>query len=206
MSKLKLKVCGMSDPLNIQGLVDLSPDFIGFIFYEKSPRFNPRLEQALISSIPNRIKTVGVFVDESFHSILKIVRRFGLDYVQLHGDEDLEFSKKIKESGVKIIKVFRVSDSLPSDVSQYEGIADYLLFDTATVDYGGSGKQFEWDILKQYDLEIPFLLSGGIDISDIGKIKSMNLPRMVGIDVNSRFELEPGLKDLKQVKELKAIL
>ena len=97
-------------------------------------------------------------------------------------------------------------DTLPIAASKYLGVADYFLFDTATSSYGGSGRHFDWNILKNYNLEVPFLLSGGIDLSDIEKIKSLNIASMVGIDVNSRFELKPGLKDLDKVKELKAAL
>ena len=204
--KMKLKVCGMSNYENIKGLVGLRPDFIGFIFYKKSPRFNGSLDQDLIARIPISISKVGVFVNESLETIVKVVKKYGLDYAQLHGDEDLDFAKKLKEKGVKVIKVFRVMDTLPIAASKYLGVADYFLFDTATSSYGGSGRHFDWNILKNYNLEVPFLLSGGIDLSDIEKIKSLNIASMVGIDVNSRFELKPGLKDLDKVKELKAAL
>ena len=206
MSNLKLKVCGMRDPENIKELVELRPDFIGFIFYKKSPRYDTHLNEDVVSRIPISIKKVGVFVNESLDSIMNLVDKYGLDYVQLHGDEDLDFAKQLKAEGIKIIKVFRILESIPVVALKYQGIADYILFDTATSGYGGSGRHFDWNILKNYNLEIPFLLSGGIDLMDMEKIKSMAIPQMSGIDVNSRFEIEPGLKDLKKVKELKALL
>lgn len=196
----------MKDPQNIKGLLDLCPDFVGFIFYKKSPRYNQDLNEELVRSIPKSIKKVGVFVNESLESILKMVRRYELDYVQLHGDEDLDFTKQLKANGVKIIKVFRVMEELPEEILNFQDVVDYYLFDTASKEYGGSGKHFNWDILEKYDLEVPFLLSGGIDLLDIDRIHAMDHPKLMGVDVNSRFEYEPGKKDLERVKELKSIL
>lgn len=196
----------MRDPRNIEGLVSLRPDFIGFIFYKRSPRFDAHLDEDVVSRVPISIKKVGVFVNEPLHSIVKLVNKFGLDYVQLHGDEDLDFAKQLKAKGVKVIKVFRMLESIPVGAANYHGVADYLLFDTATTGYGGSGRHFDWNILKNYNLEIPFFLSGGIDLEDLENIKSMKIPQMVGIDVNSKLEIRPGLKDLKKVKDLKALL
>ena len=204
--QLLLKVCGMKAPENIKGLIELSPDFIGFIFYEKSPRFSKILDRDLLSNIPKSIRKVGVFVNESIESIIKLADRFGVDYVQLHGDEDLDFATTLREKGIKIIKAFPVVDSLPIMVSKYQDVADYFLFDNATNNYGGSGKHFDWNALKNYNLKIPFLLSGGIDLPDLEKIKDMELPHLAGIDVNSKFESKPGVKDLSKIKELKAVL
>jgi len=206
MSQLKLKVCGMRDPENVKGLVELQPDFIGFIFYSKSPRYAEGIDKDVLLHIPCRIKKVGVFVNESVLAILEIVERYKLDFVQLHGDEGLQFARKLKSKGVDIIKAFGLRDSVPKVAEKYESIASYLLFDTSTSDFGGSGKHFDWNILKDYTFNIPFLLSGGIQHSDIKKIKSMKIPRLAGIDVNSKFEIEPGLKDLKLVKKSRALL
>ncbi|WP_370087747.1 phosphoribosylanthranilate isomerase [Ekhidna sp.] len=206
MKDLKLKVCGMKDPENIRGLIDLHPDFIGFIFYPKSPRYVDEMDEDFIMRIPISIRKVGVFVNETIEKIVKLSDRYGIEYIQLHGDEDLDFAKQLKSKGLKIIKVFRVMDTVPFVAKKYEGIADYFLFDTASINYGGSGRHFDWNILRTYNLSVPFLLSGGVQLSDIEKIKAMEIEKLVGVDVNSRFELEPGLKDLEMVKSLKEVL
>lgn len=204
MKELKLKVCGMRDPDNIQELINLKPDFIGFIFYAKSPRYVDEMDEDFIMRIPISISKVGVFVNESLDRILNIANKYGLEYIQLHGDEDLTFANTLKERGLKIIKVFRVMDTIPFFAKNYEGIADYFLFDTASMNYGGSGRHFDWNILKNYNLNVPFLLSGGVQLDDLPKIKSMEIDQLVGIDVNSRFEKEPALKDIEKLKQLKA--
>lgn len=198
-----MKVCGMRDPENVWELVKLRPDFIGFIFYKKSPRYVQLPDEDLFSRIPLSIKKVGVFVNEDFDTILQLWNKLGLDYVQLHGDEDLEFSKKLKENGVGIIKVFRMLDSLPYSLSSYSEFSDYFLFDTATPDYGGSGRHFDWSILTGYNLDTPFLLSGGISSSDVTEIGKLKVEGLAGIDVNSRFELSPGVKNMDLLKQLK---
>lgn len=203
MSKMKLKVCGMKDPENIKQLIDLRPDFMGFIFYGKSPRFVSEPDEDFFSRIPISIKKVGVFVNEDIETIVKLHKKLGLDYVQLHGDENLTFSKKLKEKGIGIIKVFHVLDSLPYSLSSYSEFSDYFLFDTATPEYGGSGRHFDWSILKTYNLETPFLLSGGIDSNDLDQVRSLQLEKLVGIDVNSRFEVAPGLKNIPELMQLK---
>lgn len=203
MSELKLKVCGMRDPENVMQLVKLQPDFIGFIFYEKSLRFVEQPDQKLLSRIPKSIKKVGVFVNEEVDNVLKLHDQLGLDYVQLHGDEDLNFSKKLKERGLRIIKVFGLLDSLPYSLSAFSKYSDYFLFDTATNSYGGSGRHFDWSILNSYRLETPFLLSGGIDQDDVKEIKKLQFECLEGIDVNSKFEITPGTKDIALVKQLK---
>lgn len=206
MKQLKLKVCGMRDPENIEELIALKPDFIGFIFYPKSPRYVSELDEDFMMRIPISISKVGVFVNESLETILELANKYGLEYIQLHGDEDLAFANALKERGLKIIKVFRVMDTIPFFAKNYEGIADYFLFDTASVNYGGSGRHFDWNILKNYNLQIPFLLSGGVQLEDLPKVKSMDIDQLAGIDVNSRFEMEPAKKDIEKLKELKAAL
>ncbi len=206
MSKLKLKVCGMKHPNNIQDLIELKPDFIGFIFYDKSPRYVNEMDEDFIMRIPISIRKVGVFVNETLENILEISNKYGLEYIQLHGDEDLSFASALKERGLKIIKVFRVMDTIPFFAKNYEGIADYFLFDTASINYGGSGRHFDWNILKNYNLNVPFLLSGGVQLQDVPKIKSMKIEQLVGVDVNSRFEIEPGLKNIELLKKLTALI
>lgn len=191
---------------NIRSLIDLRPDFMGFIFYRKSPRYAGELEEEVMSRIPISIKKVGVFVNEDPNVVTAIYDKYGLDYVQLHGDEDLAYVSNLKGKGLKIIKVFRILDSLPYSIPQFSKVSEYFLFDTASPSYGGSGRHFDWSILKAYKQDTPFLLSGGIDTADIEEIKNLEHPALAGIDVNSRFELEPGLKDIKMVRKLKVML
>jgi phosphoribosylanthranilate isomerase len=206
MNQLKLKVCGMGRPDNVKGLIDLRPDFMGFIFYKKSPRYMDDLDEELLMKIPASIQKVGVFVNEDIDVIVKLANKYGLEYAQLHGDEDLSFCKKLKEKGIKIIKVFRLMDVLPISISKYAKVVDCFLFDTQTPTYGGSGRHFDWSILNSYNLDTPYLLSGGIRMEDLNDIKKMELKGLVGIDVNSKFEIEPGLKDLGMIRQLKSKL
>ncbi len=192
----------MRDPENIQGLSKLEPDFMGFIFYPKSSRFVESLDEKIVLDLPPHIQKVGVFVNETVDHICACVSKFELDYVQLHGDEDKSFVKVLRTKGINVIKVFRVLDTVPANIQDYVGLVDYFLFDTSTVKYGGSGKQFDWNILKEVEMSVPFLLSGGIRLEDIEQIKALKLPMLYGIDVNSQFEVAPGLKDIARVREL----
>lgn len=203
---LKLKVCGMREKKNLQGLIELEPDFIGFIFYPKSPRYVGKLSKDLLHNVPDSIHKVGVFVNEPLASVLDIADSYNLNYIQLHGDEDESYASMLKDRGLKIIKAFQVKEDIPPQALNYQEVADYFLFDTASEKYGGSGRQFNWDILEDYALSVPFLLSGGIRLEHIDRIKQMTIPMLRGIDVNSGFELSPALKDLDQLKTLKTLL
>lgn len=214
-SGLSLKVCGMNQPGNILQVADLQPDYMGFIFYEKSPRY---FEDEL-PEIPSEIKKTGVFVNSEVDEIRGKVEKYQLNAVQLHGDESAGFCKELKTALLKtgntpeLIKVFSVGDNFDfQELKPYEGIVDYFLFDTRTEDLrGGSGKQFNWEILKNYPSNTPFFLSGGIGPEHgkaIAEIKNhffrMGKPGLLyAIDVNSRFELKPGLKKLKELKDFK---
>lgn len=201
---IKLKVCGMRDQQNIAELIKLKPDFIGHIFYEKSPRL---IHEDYFGKIPNSIKRIGVFVNESEVKILEIAKAYKLEFIQLHGNETVEFAKGLKAKGIKIIKVLSVQSEMPMEqIKSFEPCVDYFLFDTKTPDFGGSGKKFDWSILKQYNSTVPFFLSGGIDLDDIQVIKKMNIERLFAIDVNSRFEVSLGLKDIKKLEALKSRL
>jgi phosphoribosylanthranilate isomerase len=200
-----LKVCGMRDSDNIKGLISVAPNYIGFIFYPKSKRYVG--DNFMMPQIPKSIKKVGVFVNETIDSLLQKVHKYELDYVQLHGDESVEYVEQVKINAVNIFKVFSLSDQMPLEwMREYESFVDYFLFDTKTPEYGGSGRKFEWSILKQYNLNKPFLLSGGIALEDIPIIKDLQLENLIGIDVNSKFEEYPGFKNLELVKELKVII
>lgn len=198
--KLLLKVCGMREAENIQEVAKLSPDLMGFIFYSKSKRYVGEDFQA---PVLDGLKKVGVFVNEKPERVLGLAKRNQLDYIQLHGEESVEEARALKKGGFGVIKVIGILDKLPIEIlSDFEGAVDYFLFDTKTPEYGGSGQHFDWTILKKYPFTTPYLLSGGIDVQDIETIKEMNLPGLAGIDVNSKVELAPGLKDIRKVKEL----
>lgn len=200
---MKLKVCGLKDEQNIKEVLKQSPDFIGFIFYEKSPRFVDELKAQFVRSIEGPVK-VGVFVNATSEHILSSVEFFGLDMVQLHGEESVGKVQELRKKGISVIKVFRVLDVLPDEMNDFSPYCDLFLFDTRTPKYGGSGQKFDWSILKGVDH--PFLLSGGIGVDDLEEIKKLNLKHLVGLDVNSKVEVKPGMKDIKKVKGIKALI
>ena len=193
----------MRDAKNIRSLLEVGPDFMGLIFYEGSKRFPADLKPTDITDSKST-DLVGVFVNESIETIEKTVADWKLDWVQLHGDEDLDFVKELKGKGIKIIKVFRVDHRLPEDLDAFEPWVDLFLFDTKRASgYGGTGEQFDWSILSEYTSSIGYLLSGGIGEQDLEKLMQANLPGCVGIDINSAVELAPGLKDLEKIKRIK---
>jgi phosphoribosylanthranilate isomerase len=197
---IKIKICGMRDAKNIVEVGSLTPDYMGFIFYKDSPRYVGSEFQIPIDLLTS-VKKVGVFVNESLENILNAVKIHLLDFVQLHGDESVEICKKLKDVGIRIIKVFRVDDEFDfSKTSAYE-VADYFLFDTKGKSYGGNAKKFNWDLLKEYDNKIPFFLSGGIDSSSVEEILALKNLNIHAIDVNSGVELSPGLKSIDKVLE-----
>jgi len=202
MSRLKIKVCGMKHPDNIAEVAALGPDLMGFIFYEKSPRYAGELDPGVVHRLPSEIEKVGVFVNVSVETILAKAEAYTLDYVQLHGDESPEFAERLQNEGLKVIKVFRIADKLPPDMATFEESADLFLFDTDTKAYGGSGRKFDWELLRKNEIPRPYLLSGGIGPEDAEKVVQLNLPRMIGIDVNSRFETEPGQKNIELIAQL----
>lgn len=200
---MKLKVCGMRDAENIKELIELKPDFIGFIFYDKSPRFvSNQLDAELIQSIPREIRKVGVFVNATVDYILQNVKKYGLNYVQLHGNETPDFCKSLRLKGVNIIKAFRLDDSfIFSQLNNYKPHVDFFLFDAKGDGYGGNGVTFDWSILKKYDNEKPYFLAGGISLDNLAELAGIT-PKPYAFDVNSKFEIEPGIKDIDKVAEL----
>ncbi|MCR9250941.1 MAG: phosphoribosylanthranilate isomerase [bacterium] len=194
----------MREPENIQELETLRPDFIGFIFYEKSPRYVAVADnQGVISGLDSSIIKVGVFVKEPIESLMSLVSEFDLDFVQLHGGEDLDYCTEVKKAGIKIIKVFSVKDQLPLEqIHEFEEVVEYFLFDTKTPEYGGSGRHFDWSILKDYNSDKPFLLSGGIKNEDLDEIMKLDIPQLFALDVNSKYESAPGVKNIELIKEL----
>lgn len=200
---MKLKVCGMRDVENIKALIELKPDFMGFIFYDKSPRFvGNDLDVELMNSIPREIKKVGVFVNATVDFILQNVRKYGLNYVQLHGNEMPDFCKNLRLKGVNIIKAFRVdNDFIFSQVNNYKPHVDFFLFDAKGDGYGGNGISFDWSILKKYDNQKPYFLAGGVSLENIDVLETI-IPQPYALDVNSKFEIEPAVKDMEKLEEL----
>lgn len=216
---MKIKVCGMRESENIQSLIALEPDFIGFIFYNKSKRFVSDFPQV---EIPLYIKKVGVFVNESIDNIFQTVTKFSLDFVQLHGNETPEYIKELQKKcnvvsssnyfsesfQLGIIKAFSVDENFDFGLTQqFENTCDYFIFDTKGGNYGGNGIKFNWEILKKYKGEVPFLLSGGISKNDSEAILSFlskqESEKCIGLDINSGFELNPGVKNIEDIKEFK---
>ena len=202
MNELKIKVCGMRDPENISGVVAASPDFIGLIFYPKSKRFvgfEPSPE--VLNKIPEAIKSVGVFVDESPEQVAEIFRNWKLNVVQLHGTETPEYCRQMKKFGITVFKAFAIDENFDFDkLEDYSGACDYFLFDTKGQLPGGTGHKFNWQLLENYEGETPFFLSGGIGPDDLEAIRHFSHPRWRGLDVNSGFEIEPALKNIEKVK------
>lgn len=191
-----VKVCGMRDAENIRQLETLGIDWMGMIFWPKSKRYVSMPPVYL----PQHVRKVGVFVDASLDAIRQHVEDYQLDIVQLHGQESPEMLKVLKP--LTLIKAFNIAT--PEDLQKtepYEGLADYFLFDTKGKSVGGNGKKFDWSVLDSYQGETPFLLSGGIGSEDAQDVKTFHHPKCIGIDLNSRFETEPGLKDITKLKQ-----
>lgn len=195
-----VKVCGMRNPENIREVAALGVDWIGLIFFAGSPRRIMGNGQWTVDN--GSLKKVGVFVNASQEEMMEAANAFRLDYLQLHGEETPDECHALQKRGYSLIKAFRMATA--SDLEQttgYEGRVDYFLFDTKSDSYGGSGKQFDWSVLDAYRGETPFLLSGGIRPESAGAIRAVRHPRLAGIDLNSGFETEPGLKDIGKLKE-----
>jgi phosphoribosylanthranilate isomerase len=201
---MKLKICGMKYPDNILEVGSLLPDYMGFIFWEKSARYF----DGVIPDLPKSIKKVGVFVNESIAVIEEKIAKYNLQAIQLHGQESVEFCSELKTkirtdvacnvSTIEIFKVFSADENFDfSILKPYESVCDYFLFDTKGKLPGGNGTTFDWRILEKYPSTKPFFLSGGIGIAELDSIKEIsktNLP-IYAIDINSKFEIEPGLKN-----------
>ena len=209
---LKLKVCGLTQLAQIQELISLNVDFLGFIFYEKSPRYVlHHLSLKEIAEIPHFGK-VGVFVNESIKAIVEITTESQLDIIQLHGNENEKFILQLRQilgNNIKIIKVIRIGnqsfDELQKTINQQPSTVNYLLFDTDSKAFGGTGKTFDWQILNEIEIPIPYFLSGGISLENIHQLSTIN-HQPLALDINSKFETEPGSKDLEKIKIFKSLL
>ncbi len=202
---MKIKVCGMRIEENIQNLIPLAPDYIGFIFYEKSARFvGDNLSEVFVKSIPNSIKKVGVFVNANPGYIMDMVKKYDLQYAQLHGQELPDMCRSLRQKGINIIKTFSIDDHFNfSMLNNYTPHCDLFLFDTKGVNPGGNGFAFDWNLLKKYVNEKPFLISGGVSLENVEQLKLLakQIP-IYGIDVNSKFEIVPGEKDMNKLEKL----
>ena len=197
---MTIKVCGMRDADNIQAVEQLGIDWMGMIFWPKSSRFVADVP----SYLPKQVRLVGVFVDAPLAEINAKAEAFGLTHIQLHGHESPQLCQALKGSGFKLIKAFSIAEPCDLNATEaYDGICDYFLFDTKTPAYGGSGKAFDWDILSHYHGSTPFLLSGGIGPESIEALQSFSHPALAGYDLNSRFEVTPGVKEVDKVMRFK---
>lgn len=199
---IKVKVCGLNSPENVRRITELDIDYAGFIFYPASERYvGNKPDPDLFSCVPQRIKKTGVFVDEAWEKVLKISRMYSLDVVQLHGKESIEYCRELKNNDLTVIKVFHIKNEIDLDaVNIYSDVCDYFLFDTATDSHGGSGKKFNWDILTQGKFKRPFFLGGGIGPVDFHELKKIRNEMFFAADINSRFEISPGIKDYEKIK------
>lgn len=207
-NQLQIKVCGLTQLSQIQELISLDTDFLGFIFYKKSPRFVlNHLSLKEISEINHQGK-VGVFVNESIEKIVEISEKANLNFIQLHGDENKNFIRKLRKNikkNVKLIKVFRVGETFNFQFSIFNSLVDYFLFDTDSKAFGGTGKTFDWQILNGIEISKPYFLSGGISSENIHQLSTINQQPIV-LDINSKFETEPGIKDLEKIKTFKSLI
>ncbi|RBL88590.1 phosphoribosylanthranilate isomerase [Chitinophaga flava] len=200
---MRIKVCGITRVNDLQGLVANQVDYAGFIFYERSPRFAASRIDARSVRETTGIRKVGVFVNASAEQIKRTVTDYALDMVQLHGDETPEFCATIREI-VPVIKAFRIGKNVnwEMELAAFVPVTDYFLFDTASEKgYGGTGERFNWELLQQYPFDHPFLLSGGIAPEDAAIISTLQLPALFAVDINSKFEEAPGIKQLDKVKQ-----
>jgi phosphoribosylanthranilate isomerase len=199
-SALKIKVCGMREPKNLEQLCSIAPDYIGYIFYSESKRFvGLRPDPALFKIPPSGITKVGVFVNEQINRVRQLVEEYHLDMVQLHGNESPLYCGKLMELEVPVIKA--INPPYGSDKEDFTGVVRSLLFDSPGPGWGGTGQKFDWSLVMDQSIPVPFFLSGGIGPGDAKAIREMSQENLLGVDLNSRFELAPGLKDIGLLKD-----
>lgn len=200
-NKLLLKVCGLREADNILRVAALNPDFMGFIFYPPSPRNIPLTQSPESLEIPSHICKTGVFVNAPNKEIIETAKRYSLNTLQLHGQESPGQCRELRQEGYVLIKALPVKEAEDFLVAKAYGDAcDFLLFDTKSPEHGGSGRQFDWEILKHYRELTPFFLSGGIGPEDAQILGKLKHPGLAGLDINSRFETAAGVKNIQQLK------
>ena len=200
---MQLKVCGITNSETIRALIPLSINRLGFIFYHKSARYvYGKLIEEGLNEIPKHIKKTGVFVNAEIAEIEQIIDRYKLDSIQLHGDETPDFCNHFRPE-TEVIKTISIKDKDSFETARlYMDSCDLFLFDTQSEHYGGTGKTFDWRWLDAYTLDKPFYLSGGISLENFAEIKNISHKQLLGIDVNSKFETTPGIKDFEKIKQL----
>jgi phosphoribosylanthranilate isomerase len=205
---MQVKICGMREAVNLGDIANLSPDYLGFIFYEKSPRYvGDALDAELLRSLPPTVRKVGVFVDAPLPQLVDIATRYGLDYVQLHGHESAAYCREAHAQGLRLIKAFSVDAQFDFGIlTEYGAVCDFFLFDTKGKQPGGNGYAFDWGLLAGYNGPAPFLLSGGLGPENATELLSFTHPYLAGYDFNSQLETAPGLKDVVATRELLLLL
>lgn len=199
MKNLQIKICGMKYPENIQEIQLIGVDYLGFIFYPLSERF---IENPPSFPISSSVQKVGVFVNENEEKIKELAEKFDLSVIQLHGNESPELCAKLRLAGFQVWKSVGMDDSFEyKSIEMYKDCVDSFLLDTKSANYGGTGQKFNWTLLESYPYDLPFWLSGGIGKNELEEIHSLSIPQLRGVDLNSKFEKEPGLKDVELLKE-----
>ncbi|HEY0434717.1 MAG TPA: phosphoribosylanthranilate isomerase [Chitinophagaceae bacterium] len=208
---MNIKVCGITQMQQLIELDEIGIDFAGLNFYERSPRFvQGKLNGSEVIVADLDIRKVGVFVNESESNILRTIEEFNLDAVQLHGDEKPAFCRRLAEK-TEVIRTFRITSattSLEDVIQPFDDACDYYLFDTGgqSESLGGTGQQFDWNVLQKSRIEKPFFLAGGIGLADVARVKSFKHPDLFAVDLNSRFEINPGIKDMDLVRMFAQVL
>lgn len=198
---MKIKVCGLRDRDNIKAVAALAPDYMGFICYESSPRYVNDLPVDVLADLPAAIYKTAVFVDERKETINGLIDTFGFNAIQLHGSESPEFANSFRDKAT-VFKAFGLNADFNFErLNSYADKVDYFLFDTKTDLHGGSGKTFDWSILNKYKLNIPFFLSGGLSLDNLEEVNTITHPQFYGVDLNSKFETSPGVKDIEKLKK-----
>jgi phosphoribosylanthranilate isomerase len=194
----------MREAANLWAIADLTPDFLGFIFYQKSPRYMAdTLSPELLRSLPLSVQKVGVFVDIPLPELLATTTRYSLDYVQLHGHESVAYCQEVRQNGLRIIKAFSVDESFDfATLTEFVPFCDYFLFDTKGAQRGGNGTTFDWRVLANYYGPTPFLLSGGLGPNNASELLDFKHPHLAGYDFNSQLETAPGVKDVEATRAL----
>ncbi|MDB5017367.1 MAG: trpF [Mucilaginibacter sp.] len=198
---MKIKVCGLKFMGNIEAVAALNPDFMGFIFYNRSPRFIDEVPGETLKNLPSSIIKTAIFVNETADTINTLIDQYHFNAIQLHGNESPDFCNSFRDK-VNVIKAFGVNEGFDFDqLATYINKVDFFLFDTKTDIHGGSGRTFNWSVLDQYKLNIPFFLSGGLSLDNLEEIKSIRHPQFYGVDLNSKFEVSPGNKNIGQLEK-----
>lgn len=195
----------MRDPDNIREVLDLAPDFMGFIFFQGSPRYaGPQAEEIGRIRFPAEVAKVGVFVNETPGKILKLRDTLSLRYAQLHGTESVSICRELKQQHMDVIKVVSVGNVVDFErMRPYEEFIDYFLFDTKGKNFGGNSISFNWDLIREYPFEKPFFLGGGVGLDSLPDVEKIEIPLLYALDVNSRLESSPGVKDIEKVRTFK---